>query len=107
MRSLVGSYVTSLDMAGYDELKKISLEHNIPIITIEALIRATGYSAILFVALILIFLLREGLPALGEVPVSLRPLPGDRGADHRGRRPRGGRQHQLGHRFDPRRNMAR
>ena len=37
-------------------------------ITIEALIRATGYSAILFVALILIFLLREGLPTLGEVP---------------------------------------
>ncbi len=30
---------TSLDMAEYDELKKISLEHNIPIITIEALIR--------------------------------------------------------------------
>lgn len=30
---------TSLDMAGYDELKKISTEHNIPIITIEELIR--------------------------------------------------------------------
>jgi phosphate transport system permease protein len=39
-------------------------------IVIEALIRAAGYSAILFVALILLFLLREGLPALGEVPVS-------------------------------------
>ncbi len=36
---------------------------------IEAFIRATGYSAILFVVLILIFLLREGLPALGEVPL--------------------------------------
>lgn len=34
---------------------------------LESLIRASGYSAILFVALILIFLLREGLPALGEV----------------------------------------
>src|SRR3990172_3047143 len=34
---------------------------------IEALIRAAGYSAILFVALIFIFLLREGLPALGDV----------------------------------------
>ncbi len=38
-------------------------------IAVETLIRATGYSAILFVALILIFLLREGLPALGEVPL--------------------------------------
>ncbi len=38
-------------------------------IAVESLIRATGYSAILFVALILIFLLREGLPALAEVPV--------------------------------------
>ena len=37
-------------------------------ILIEASIRATGYSAILFVALILIFLLREGLPTFGEVP---------------------------------------
>lgn len=36
-------------------------------LVIESLIRATGYSAILFVALILIFLLREGLPALAEV----------------------------------------
>jgi len=36
-------------------------------ILIESLIRAAGYSAILFVALILIFLLREGLPALAEV----------------------------------------
>lgn len=30
---------TSLDMAGYDELKQISSDHDIPIITIEALIR--------------------------------------------------------------------
>ncbi|MBI4770515.1 MAG: phosphate ABC transporter permease subunit PstC [Chloroflexi bacterium] len=35
---------------------------------IESLIRAAGYSAIVFVALILVFLLREGLPALFEVP---------------------------------------
>jgi phosphate transport system permease protein len=37
---------------------------------IEALIRASGYSAILFVALILIFLLREGLPTFSEVPLA-------------------------------------
>ncbi len=30
---------SSLDMASFDELKQISIEHNIPIITIEALIR--------------------------------------------------------------------
>ena len=36
-------------------------------LVIESLIRAAGYSAILFVVLILIFLLREGLPALSEV----------------------------------------
>ncbi|MBM4422798.1 MAG: phosphate ABC transporter permease subunit PstC [Chloroflexi bacterium] len=34
---------------------------------IEALIRASGYSAILFVGLILIFLLKESLPAFAEV----------------------------------------
>ncbi len=39
-------------------------------VIVETLIRATGYSAILFVALILIFLLREGLPAFGEVPLA-------------------------------------
>ncbi|MCC7359608.1 MAG: phosphate ABC transporter permease subunit PstC [Anaerolineales bacterium] len=38
-------------------------------VVIEALIRATGYSAILFVGLILLFLLREGLPVLGAVPI--------------------------------------
>jgi phosphate transport system permease protein len=37
---------------------------------IEAAVRLTGYSAILFVALILVFLLREGLPALGQVPLA-------------------------------------
>jgi phosphate transport system permease protein len=37
---------------------------------VEAVVRATGYSAILLVLLILFFLLREGLPALGEVPVA-------------------------------------
>jgi phosphate transport system permease protein len=36
-------------------------------LAIESSIRAAGYSAILFVGLILIFLLREGLPALAEV----------------------------------------
>jgi phosphate transport system permease protein len=36
-------------------------------LVIGALIRAAGYSTILFVALIFIFLLREGLPALTEV----------------------------------------
>jgi phosphate transport system permease protein len=39
-------------------------------LTIESLIRAAGYSAILFVALILIFLVREGAPALGEVQLA-------------------------------------
>ncbi len=34
---------------------------------ITTLIRLAGYSSILFVGLILLFLLREGLPALGEV----------------------------------------
>lgn len=37
---------------------------------LESLIRAAGYSAILFVGLILIFLLREGLPAFTEVQLS-------------------------------------
>lgn len=37
---------------------------------ITALIKAAGYSSILFVTLIMLFLLREGLPALGDVPLS-------------------------------------
>lgn len=37
---------------------------------IEALIRSSGYSAIVFVVLILIFLLREGLPAVSEVELA-------------------------------------
>jgi phosphate transport system permease protein len=37
---------------------------------ITRLVRASGYSAIVFVALIFFFLLREGLPALIEVPLS-------------------------------------
>lgn len=37
---------------------------------ITRLIQSSGYSAILFVALIFFFLLREGLPALGEVEIS-------------------------------------
>ncbi len=36
---------------------------------ITALIKTSGYSAIVFVALIFYFLLSEGLPALGEVPI--------------------------------------
>jgi phosphate transport system permease protein len=39
-------------------------------VLITALIKACGYSAILFVALIFYFLLREGLPALAEVKLS-------------------------------------
>ncbi len=37
---------------------------------ITRLIQSSGYSAVLFVALIFFFLLREGLPALGEVEIS-------------------------------------
>jgi phosphate transport system permease protein len=37
---------------------------------IPRLIKASGYSAIVFVALIFIFLLREGVPALGEVKLA-------------------------------------
>ncbi len=36
---------------------------------ITRLIKASGYSAIVFVALIFYFLLREGLPTFGEVPI--------------------------------------
>ncbi|MEK7275850.1 MAG: phosphate ABC transporter permease subunit PstC [Chloroflexota bacterium] len=43
------------------------IKSNWPEVIVESLIRAAGYSAILFVVLIFIFLLREGLPALGEV----------------------------------------
>jgi phosphate transport system permease protein len=38
-------------------------------LVIETLVRLTGYSTILFVVLILLFLLREGLPAFAEVPL--------------------------------------
>ena len=37
---------------------------------ITRLIKASGYSAIVFVGLIFFFLLREGLPTLGEVSLS-------------------------------------
>ena len=37
---------------------------------ISGVIKICGYSSILFVTLILLFLLREGLPALGDVPLS-------------------------------------
>lgn len=39
-------------------------------IVISSVIRICGYSSILFVGLILLFLLREGLPALKDVPLS-------------------------------------
>jgi phosphate transport system permease protein len=39
-------------------------------IVITSVIKISGYSSILFVGLILIFLLKEGLPALGDVPLS-------------------------------------
>ncbi len=38
---------------------------------IPRLIKASGYSAIVFVALIFFFLLREGIPALGEVELNV------------------------------------
>ncbi len=37
---------------------------------ITALIKAAGYSAIIFVVLIFFFLMKEGLPTFGEVPLS-------------------------------------
>jgi len=37
---------------------------------ITLLIRISGYSSILFVSLILLFLIREGLPTIGETPAS-------------------------------------
>jgi phosphate transport system permease protein len=40
---------------------------NWPELVIETLVRTAGYSAILFVVLIFVFLLREGLPAFAEV----------------------------------------
>ena len=39
-------------------------------VLVEAAVRATGYSAVVFMLLILLFLLREGLPAFAQVPVS-------------------------------------
>jgi phosphate transport system permease protein len=39
-------------------------------VIITAIVKASGYSAILFVALIFFFLLREGLPALADVKLS-------------------------------------
>ena len=41
----------------------------LPEFATTTLIRLAGYSSILFVGLILFFLLREGLPSLGEVPL--------------------------------------
>jgi len=43
---------------------------------VSSLIKATGYSAILFIVLIFIFLLREGAPAVLEIPI--RDLLGSR-----------------------------
>ncbi|MBE0409231.1 MAG: phosphate ABC transporter permease subunit PstC [Anaerolineales bacterium] len=44
--------------------------YNWPEIIISSLIKASGYSAIFFVAMIFVFLLTEGVPALGEVHLS-------------------------------------
>ena len=44
--------------------------HNWAEVIVEALVRVTGYSAVGFVLLILIFLLREGVPAFGQVSLS-------------------------------------
>jgi phosphate transport system permease protein len=48
-------------------MNKSESNYHWPELIIESLIRAAGYSAVLFVVLIFIFLLREGLPALAEV----------------------------------------
>ena len=48
-------------------MQQANPNRNFPELIIESLIRAAGYSAILFVALILFFLLREGAPAFAEV----------------------------------------
>lgn len=48
-------------------MQQTTQNRNLPELLIESLIRAAGYSAILFVALILFFLLREGAPAFAEV----------------------------------------
>jgi phosphate ABC transporter permease protein PstC len=45
--------------------------YNWPEIIISSLIKAAGYSAIIFVVVIFLFLLTEGLPTLGEVPLSV------------------------------------
>jgi phosphate ABC transporter permease protein PstC len=45
--------------------------YNWPEIIISSLIKAAGYSAIFFVGMIFLFLLTEGLPTLGEVPLSV------------------------------------
>ena len=39
-------------------------------ILLEALVRVAGYSAVVFVALIFIFLMREALPTFNEVSIS-------------------------------------
>jgi phosphate transport system permease protein len=52
---------------------EISQRRTAPVLmeaTITGLIKTSGYSAILFVLLIFFFLLREGLPALGQVTLS-------------------------------------
>ncbi len=59
--------MTSAPSPGPHVITQMKPNRNWLELIIESLIRATGYSAILFVALILIFLLREGLPALAEV----------------------------------------
>ena len=48
-------------------MQKRNVTRNEWIITL--IIKISGYSSILFVTLIFIFLMREGLPALGDVPL--------------------------------------
>ncbi len=43
---------------------------------VTRLIRVSGYSAIVFVVLIFLFLVREGLPALFQVPLAGTPSKG-------------------------------
>jgi len=53
------------------KILKMKLPPNFVDKPITVLIRITGYSAFVFVAVIFYFLLREGLPALGEVPLNV------------------------------------
>jgi len=54
----------------FDEVRLMEKSLNWREFVITRAIKASGYSAILFVALIFFFLLREGLPTLGEVEMT-------------------------------------